>query len=64
MLSAQSLYGLCLQLVVHSLAVFPGMCHSSTHLGTSLHVTQFYLAFPCISAASDKLWGEKASVQG
>jgi len=38
------------------------MCHSSTRLGTSLHVTQFYQAFPCVRAASDKRWGEKAWV--
>jgi len=44
MLSAQSFYSPCLQAVVHS--VFPGMCHSSTHPGTSYHVTQFYQAFP------------------
>ena len=31
-----------------------GMCHSSTHPGTSLHVTQFYQAFPHVSTASDK----------
>ena len=40
LLSTQSFYSLCLGLVVHSLAVFPGMCHSSTRPGTSLHVTQ------------------------
>jgi len=38
------------------------MCHSSTRPGTSYHVTQFYQAFPRISTASDKRWGEKASV--
>ena len=32
--------------------------------GTSLHVTQFYQAFPRVSTASDKHWGEKAWVQG
>ena len=31
--------------------------------GTSYHVTQFYQAFPCVSTASDKHWGEKAWVQ-
>ena len=41
------------------------MCHTSTCPGTSLHMTQFYQAFPCISTASDKHWGEKAAwVQG
>jgi len=34
-----------------------GMCHSSTHPGTSYHVTQFYQAFPCVSTANDKRWG-------
>ena len=37
------------------------MCHTSTHPGTSLHMTQ---AFPHVSTASDKRWGEKAWVQG
>jgi len=41
-----------------------GMCHSSTHPGTSLHMTQFYQAFPSISTASDKCWGEKVRVRG
>jgi len=36
-----------------------GMCHSSTHPGLSLHVTQ---AFPRVNIASDKRWGEKAWV--
>jgi len=40
-----------------------GMYHSSTHPGGSLHVTQFYQAFPSIRTASDKHWGEKAWVQ-
>jgi len=40
---------------VHSLAVFPGRCHSSTRPDTSYHVTQFY---------QDKRWGEKAWVRG
>jgi len=35
---------------------------SSTRLGTSYHVTQFYQAFPHVSTASDKRWGEKAWV--
>jgi len=39
------------------------MCHSSTHPGTSLHVIQFYQAFPHVSTASDKHWGEKAWVR-
>ena len=30
----------------------------------SLHVTQFYQAFPRISTASDKRWGEKAWARG
>ena len=35
------------------------MCHSSTHPGTSYHVTQFYQAFPRVNTASDERWGEK-----
>jgi len=38
-----------------------GMCHSSTRPGTSYHVTQ---AFPRVSTASNKRWGEKAWVRG
>jgi len=30
----------------------------------SYHVTQFYQAFPRVSTASDKRWGEKAWVRG
>jgi len=30
----------------------------------SYHVTQFYQAFPRVSIASDKRWGEKAWVRG
>jgi len=41
-----------------------GMCHSSTHPGTSYHVTQFYQAFPHVSTASEKCWDEKAGVRG
>jgi len=41
-----------------------GMCHSSIRPGTSLHVTPFYQAFPHVSTASDKCWGEKAWVWG
>ena len=41
-----------------------GMCHSSTRPGTSYHVTEFYQAFPRVSTASDKRWGEKAWVRG
>jgi len=41
-----------------------GMCHSSTRPGASYHVTQFYQAFPHVSTASDKRWGEKAWVRG
>ena len=37
------------------------MCHTSTHPSTSLHMTQ---AFPRVSTASNKHWGEKAWVQG
>jgi len=33
-------------------------------LHTSYHVTQFYQAFPRVSTASDKRWGEKAWVVG
>jgi len=40
------------------------MCHPSTRPGTSLHVTQFYQAFPRVSTASGKHWGEKAWVPG
>jgi len=64
MSSTQSFYGLCLQSVVHSLAVFPGLCHSSTRPGMSYHVTQFYQAFPHVNTASDKRRGEKAWVRG
>jgi len=39
-------------------------CHSSTHPGMSLHVTQFYQALPHDSTASAKRWGEKAWVRG
>jgi len=49
-----------LAIIAHSLAGFSGMCHSSTRQGTSLHMTQFYQAFPRVSTASDKCWGEKA----
>jgi len=41
-----------------------GMGHSSTRPGTSLHMSQFYQAFPHVITASDKCWGEKAWVQG
>jgi len=64
MSSAQLFYGLSLQLVAHLLAAFPGICHSSTRPGTSYHMTQFYQAFPRISTASEKRWGEKAWVRG
>ena len=65
MSSAQSFYGSCLQSVVYSLTCcFSRMCHSSTRPGTSYHVTQFYQAFPRVSTASDKRWGEKAWVRG
>ena len=50
--------------VISSTLVLPGMCHSSTRPGTSLHVTQFYQAFPRVSTANDKHWGEKAWVRG
>ena len=65
MSSAQSFYGPCLQSVVHSLTCcLSGMCHSSTRPGMSYHVTQFYQAFPRVSTASNKCWGEKAWVRG
>jgi len=64
MLNIQSFYNPCLQLAARSLAVFPGMCHSSTHPGISLHMTQFYQAFPRVSTASNKQWGEKAWERG
>jgi len=35
-----------------------------SHPGMPLHVTQFYQAFPRISTACDKRWGEKAWVRG
>ena len=44
MSSAQPFYSPCLRLGL--LVVLLGMCHSSTCPGTSLHVTQFYQAFP------------------
>ena len=61
MLSAQPFYSPCLQSVAHSLN-----CNFSGDvplLHTSRYVTehdQFYLAFPCVSTASNKHWGEKA----
>ena len=36
-----------------------GMCHYSTHPGTSYHMTQFYQAFPRVSTASDKGLGTR-----
>ena len=65
MSSAQSFYGPCLQSVAHSLN-----CNFSGNvplLHTSKYITehdQFYQAFPCVSTASDKHWGEKAWVRG
>ena len=41
-----------------------GMCHSSTHPGMWLHVTQLYQAFPHVSTANDECWREKAWVRG
>jgi len=32
--------------------------------GTSYHVTQFYQAFPRVSTASDKRWGENSRGRG
>jgi len=46
--SAQSFYGPCLWSVAHSLVVFPGMCHSSTRPGTSLHVISFTRPSPML----------------
>jgi len=40
------------------------MCRSSTRPDTSLHVIQFYQAFPRVSTISDKRWSEKAWVRG
>ena len=37
------------------------LLHTSRYI---INVTQFYQAFPCVSAASDKCWGEKAWVRG
>jgi len=65
MLSAQLFYSPFLQSVAHSLTCcFCGNVTLSTRPGMSYHVTQFYQAFPHISTASDKCWGEKAWVQG
>ena len=61
MSSAQSFYGPCLWSVAHLLV---GMCPASTHPGMSSHMTQFYEAFPCVTTASDKHWGEKTWVRG
>ena len=61
----QSFYSPCLQSVAHSLN-----CNFSGNvplLHTSKYITehdQFYQAFPCVSTASDKHWGEKAWVRG
>jgi len=38
--------------------------HSSICPGTLYHMTQFYQAFPHVSTACNKCWGEKAWVQG
>ena len=54
----------CVYKAIAYIAVFPGMCHSSTRPVMSYHVTQLYQAFPRVSNASDKRWGEKAWVQG
>ena len=48
MSKAQSFYGLCLRSLVHSLTIFPGLCHSSACPGVSQHMTQFYQAFPTL----------------
>ena len=61
MSSAQSCYGPCLQSLVH------WECATALHIHpTSRYVIahdQFYQAFPSISTASNKRWGEKAWVQ-
>jgi len=54
---------------IHLLAVFPGICHSSTRPGTYItaHMTQFYQAFLCTSTAVTNAGvrrpGYKASVR-
>jgi len=63
--TAQSFYGPCLQSVVHSLTC----CFSGNVplLRTSRYVIprdSVYQAFPRVSTASDKCWGEKARVWG
>ena len=64
--SAQSFYGPCLRLVVHSLTW--GYSATAPHVHPTSRYTiardQFYQAFPHVSIASDKHWGEKAWVQG
>ena len=61
MLSAQSFYSPCLWSVAHSLAVFLGMCHSSTHL-PNLQVRRCTwsllpdLPLRLLSTANDKWW--------
>jgi len=39
-------------------------CATPPHVQVRHHVTQFYQAFPHVSTASDKRWGEKAWVRG
>ena len=56
MSSTQSFYGPCLQSVVHSLAVFLGMCHSSTRPGTSYHVTRTTHTTPAHTYPRHRSW--------
>ena len=56
MSSAQSLHGSCLRLVVYSLVVMLGMCHSFTcppNIQVHSCTYQFYQAFPPCSTASN-----------
>ena len=56
--STQSLHGLCLWSVVHSLEIALWKSHSFTHPPNVAAHDQFYQAFPL--HASDECWGEKA----
>ena len=65
MLSTQLFYSPCLQSIAHSLTC--GFSGNVPLLHTSRYVTardQPYQAFPHVSTASDKRWGEKAWVRG
>ena len=65
MLSTQSFYHPCLKSLAHSLTC--DFSRNAPLLHTSGYIIardQFYQAFPCISTASDRCWGEKAWVRG